>query len=51
MEDIVARIVDLGFNCVRLVFSLELWYTDPEIEERAVAANPGKKHIHTLEYH
>ena len=37
---IAARIVELGFNCVRIPYSLDLWYRDPAVPEMAVAANP-----------
>ena len=42
VTDIVTTIRNLGFNCIRLVFSLELIYTDPPVLDRALAANPGK---------
>ena len=40
LERIVQRIVDLGFNCVRLPFSLDLLYDNPEVPHIALAANP-----------
>ena len=29
LEKIVGRIVELGFNCVRLVYSLDVFYKNP----------------------
>ena len=37
---IANRIASLGFNCVRLPFSLELWFRNPHIALRAVEGDP-----------
>jgi len=34
------NVTDFGFNCVRLVFSLEMFYSNPVVSDEAVAANP-----------
>jgi len=34
------NITDFGFNCVRLVFSLEMFYQNPVVADDAVSANP-----------
>merc|ERR1712242_468820 len=40
MGEIVGLVQDFGFNCVRLVFSNELFVADPNISADVVAANP-----------
>ena len=40
LSTIVDQIVKLGFNCVRLPYSLELLYDDPLVPDVALAANP-----------
>ena len=40
LETIAARIAQLGFNCVRLPFSLQLLRDDPLVPDLALAANP-----------
>lgn len=40
MSNISKTIVSLGFNCVRLLFSVSLWATNPPVPNAAVAANP-----------
>jgi len=48
LDRIVQRIVSLGFNCVRLPFSLQLLYEDPVVPEIALAANAGLKGIRAM---
>jgi len=39
--DVLAQnISSMGFNCVRLVYSLEMYIKNPQVEEKAVSANP-----------
>jgi len=40
MDFIVQRIVDLGFNCVRMMYSIEGWVNNPLVADATVAANP-----------
>ena len=40
LEDISRRIVELGFNCVRMPVSIDLWYLDPLVPDHMLAANP-----------
>jgi len=40
MDEIVDRIVELGFNCVRMMYSTQGWKTDPLIADDVVSANP-----------
>ena len=42
------RKVSLGFNCVRLPFSLQLLYEDPVVPEIALVANAGLKGIRAM---
>lgn len=39
VEDVVKRISDLGFNCVRVAYSLEAHVRNPTLEEQFVKAN------------
>jgi hypothetical protein len=50
LEDIVQRILEMGFNCVRLPWSVEGYFANPEINNSFVEANPrfmnqGKKFL------
>lgn len=38
---IVSRVKDLGFNCVRLVYSLDMIYLNPVVSRIALSANPS----------
>jgi hypothetical protein len=40
MDYIVQRIVDLGFNCVRMMYSIEGWVHNPLVANGTLAANP-----------
>ena len=40
LDMISKSIASLGFNCVRLPYSLELYLRNPEIENKYVDANP-----------
>ena len=40
LDNITQQIADLGFNCIRYPFSLELFYKDPIVQSEAIAANP-----------
>lgn len=40
VNDIAASIASLGFNCVRLVFSNDLYFKSPPVNASAVSANP-----------
>mmetsp|Transcript_122005 Transcript_122005/g.390081 ORF Transcript_122005/g.390081 Transcript_122005/m.390081 type:complete len:683 (-) Transcript_122005:146-2194(-) len=51
-RDIVATIVDLGFNCVRLPYSTQAQVENPVVERAHVAANPefyGKRFYFVLD--
>ena len=41
INEIAQGIADKGFNCVRLVFSLEQFYKDPVVESDVLTANPN----------
>eukprot|EP00961_Rhodomonas_salina_P022722 304834-Rhodomonas_salina.6 len=41
LQTLASNISQLGFNCIRLPFSLDLWYEDPVVPEHALAANPA----------
>lgn len=43
INSIAQDIANDGFNCVRLVFSLEQYYNDPVVTDDVVAANPQLK--------
>ena len=49
IDDIAAKIAEMGFNSVRLPFSLELVVNDPLIESHVIAANPQLEGMHALE--
>jgi len=49
MDEIVDRIVELGFNCVRMMYSTQGYVTNPEIEDDVVAANPELRGMRFLE--
>ena len=36
LEKITGRIVELGFNCVRLVYSLDVFYKNPVKDKNAI---------------
>jgi len=40
IDSLSEMLVDQGFNCVRLPFSLEMYYLNPVIEYNALTANP-----------
>ena len=40
LDKLSQTIADQEFNCVRLPFSLEMIYSNPIVEDNAVAANP-----------
>jgi hypothetical protein len=40
LEDIVARILEMGFNCVRLPYSTQGYWENPLINDSFVEANP-----------
>ena len=41
INEIAQDIANYGFNCVRLTFSLEMFYKDPVVSEDAISANPA----------
>jgi aryl-phospho-beta-D-glucosidase BglC (GH1 family) len=43
LDYISKTIASLGFNCVRLPYSLELYLSNPEVENQNVAANEELK--------
>merc|ERR1719192_3229201 len=52
IEGIATTIASLGFNCVRLPFSLEQFYDDPIVETSRLTANPelqGQTSLEVLE--
>jgi len=40
IDTIAEDIASDGFNCVRLVYSLEQYYSDPVVTDDAISANP-----------
>ena len=40
INDLSQDIADKGFNCVRLVFSLEQYFKDPVVDAAYLTANP-----------
>merc|ERR1719400_2796167 len=49
VENISNTIASLGFNCVRLPFSLEQFYDNPTVEAGRLTANPGLEGQTSLE--
>lgn len=49
LEKIALRISELGFNCVRLVYALDVIYKNPVIAEHRLSANPDLVGITSLE--
>ena len=49
INEISEGIADKGFNCVRLVFSLEQFYKNPVVEDSVLAANPSLKGKKSME--
>merc|ERR1719400_1985239 len=49
IENISNTIASLGFNCVRLPFSLEQFYDNPTVEAGRLTANPGLEGQTSLE--
>lgn len=48
--DVLSKnITDFGFNCVRLVFSLEMFYDNPVVADDAVSANPQLQGMTAME--
>jgi endoglucanase len=47
--DIANTIANLGFNCVRLPFSLEQFYDDPVVEPDRVSADPSLANMSSME--
>jgi hypothetical protein len=48
-QDIVRHIGDLGFNCVRIPFSVEVVLENPLVPELALRANPSLQGLRALE--
>jgi len=49
LDYIVKSIAALGFNCVRLPYSVELYLGNPSIDDTKVAANTHLKGLKALE--
>jgi endoglucanase len=49
LSDLAQDIADKGFNCVRLVHSLEQYVNNPVVADEAVAANPDFKGLTSME--
>ena len=49
VEDIAHTIASLGFNCIRLPFSLEQFYDNPIVEASRLSANPSLVGLSSLE--
>jgi len=49
MNYIVQRMVDMGFNCVRQMYSIEGWFHNPLVADATVAANPQLKGMRWLQ--
>ena len=41
IDEISQGIADKGFNCVRLVFSLEQYFKNPVVADDVLTANPA----------
>ena len=40
MDNISAKISEMGFNCVRLVYALDTLYENPTVKSERVSENP-----------
>jgi endoglucanase len=49
INQIAAKIKSSGFNSVRLLWSNELYETNPVVSDKVVAANPQLKGLHAME--
>ena len=49
VADIAQTIASLGFNCIRLPFSLEQFYDNPIVEASRLSANPSLVGLSSLE--
>ena len=49
VDDIARTIADLGFNCIRLPFSLEQFYDNPTVEPSRLSANPSLVGLSSLD--
>ena len=49
VDDIARTITDLGFNCIRLPFSLEQFYDNPTVEPSRLSANPSLVGLSSLD--
>ena len=49
VDDIAQTIASLGFNCIRLPFSLEQFYDNPIVEASRLSANPSLVGLSSLE--
>ena len=48
INEIAKGIADKGFNCVRLVYSLEQYYSNPVVSSDALTANPSLIGQHSM---
>jgi endoglucanase len=48
INEIAQGIADKGFNCVRLVYSLEQYYSNPVVSSDALTANPSLIGQHSM---
>ncbi len=49
LSNLSSTIVNMGFNCIRLPFSLDLWFKNPLVDNRFVAANLQLQGLRTME--
>ncbi len=49
LTNIVSRIVELGFNCVRLTFALDTIYLNPVVKAERVSMNPLLEGMRVME--
>ena len=49
IDEISQGIADKGFNCVRLVFSLEQFFLNPVVADDVLTANPSLKGKKSME--
>ncbi len=50
-DDIIRSVVDMGFNCIRLVYSMDTLYLNPVIDPNRLTANPELQGMTSMEVH
>ena len=49
LPTIVSSIVDMGFNCIRLVYALDTFYENPVIKAERLSENPDLVGLRAME--